>query len=98
MGRSIGHFSSVESIEYSGTGKAIPHRGSFQIRSISDHLGPVSEGCGVFSNRVLISTSGRQSRTTAIVYQVLVVSLTKMTQKVTLKSANEACVRWSFGS
>lgn len=93
MGRSIDCFSSVESMEYSGTGKATPHRGSFQVRSISDHLGPVSEGCGVFSNRDLISASGRQPRTIAVVYQVLVVSLAKMTKKVTLRPPVQACVR-----
>ena len=84
-------------MEYCGTGKAIPHRGSFQVRSISGHLGHVSEGCRVFSKRNLISTSGRQPRATAIVYHVLVVSLTKMTQKVTLMPPVEACVRWSYG-
>lgn len=42
----------------SGTRKASPKGGGFQVTSSLGPLGPVSKVCGAFSNRDLSSTSG----------------------------------------
>lgn len=42
----------------SGTMRASPQKGIFQVSSCSVHPSPVSEVCGVFSNKDLPSNSG----------------------------------------
>ena len=54
--------------EPSGTLKSSPQGGGFQAKSSWDPLSPVSEVHDVFSNRDLLSTSGRQPRATAVTY------------------------------
>lgn len=60
--------------------KTSPQAGGIYSRSNSAPPGPVSKVCGVFSNRDLPSTSGRQPKATAITYNVLRVSWTVFTK------------------
>lgn len=48
----------------------LPQGPGFQARPSSDPLRPVSEVDGVFSDRVFLSTSGRQPKMTAVAYIV----------------------------
>lgn len=52
--------------------------GGFQVRSISDCLGSMSQAYGVFSKKDLLSTSVRQPSATAVTYNVLEVSWTTL--------------------
>ena len=46
----------------SDTMRASPQKGNFQVSSCSIHPSPVSEVCGVFSNKDLLSNSGANQR------------------------------------
>ena len=66
-GKTIACFTPLEDcMGPSGTLKASPQGGGFQDRSSPGSLDPVSRVHGVFSNRELPSTFGRQPRAAAI--------------------------------
>lgn len=54
----------------SGTRRASPQEKGFQVSSIFILSNPVSTGCGVYSNRDFLSSSGRLPRAMTIVYTV----------------------------
>lgn len=66
-------------MEFSGTMKATPFVGGFQVRFSVDLWGLVYETLGVFSNRDLPSDSARQPKATAIICSILGVSWTLLT-------------------
>lgn len=78
---------------FSGTMKAAPlGRRLFQVRLSLDLLGLVYEMDGVFSNRDLPSTSRRQPKAAAVIYSILGVSWTPLTN-----SSKGASSAWFWG-